>query len=459
MHDVSGFEKSILIGLKSCGIEPSAVSASSPLGLAVSGGADSVSLLVSLASLFDSLCLRVITVDHGIRPEEESGGDASFVRALCERLSVPCTLVKIPHGKIESDAKSSGGSVEALARKFRYEAFDSFIKNENLCALCLAHNQNDQCETLIMRFLQGSAGEGMGGIARARHKIIRPLLDVSRLEIESYLVSKNQKWCTDSTNSDTKYLRNKIRNLLVPLLNENFSGWQKAVLSGAKKSAVDEDFFQNALSSIEGGGDSSKISRACFYSLHDSLKRRVFFSLLNKNGFGSRFPYRLFEEICSWKDCESREVSFEEVKVSLDSENLSVSRVSTDSCIESSFSFFLKKIGDRIDEDDLTLTVDSDEALHGNAVLSFSSENSPDKTAFPVSLPVCARGVLFGDEILTAGKSHKSVLQILSDWKIPEKLRDRVIVIEELCANSDSVRAVLASHLGFKNWIVEEAKV
>ena len=148
------FEKKVLFGLKYCGIDTESISDNSPLGIAVSGGADSVSLLLSLSSLFSSRILRVITVDHGIRPNEESGGDALFVENLCRSMSISCKVVKIPHGKIAKNAGESSDSLEAVARDFRYEAFFSFIKEENLCALCLAHNQNDQTETLLMRFLQ-----------------------------------------------------------------------------------------------------------------------------------------------------------------------------------------------------------------------------------------------------------------------------------------------------------------
>ena len=126
------FENKVLSGLASCGIEPDSVSKKSPLGAAVSGGADSVSLLLSLCAVFGSEKLRVITVEHGIRSAGESGGDADFVENLCRSLGVPCTLVKIPHGKIIELAKKDKKSVEEVARNFRYEAFESFIQKENL---------------------------------------------------------------------------------------------------------------------------------------------------------------------------------------------------------------------------------------------------------------------------------------------------------------------------------------
>lgn len=460
------FEKKVLFGLKYCGIDTESISDNSPLGIAVSGGADSVSLLLSLSSLFSSRILRVITVDHGIRPNEESGGDALFVENLCRSMSISCKVVKIPHGKIAKNAGESSDSLEAVARDFRYEAFFSFIKEENLCALCLAHNQNDQTETLLMRFLQGSGGEGMGGISRIRGKIIRPLLEITRKEIEAYLTERNQSWRTDSTNSDTKYLRNKIRNILVPMLNENFSGWQKALLSGVKKSMADEDFFKSSLLELECGADSSKISRQYFFSLHDALKRRLFYSLLNKKGFSSRFPFRLFEEICSWKDEKNRELTFENLKISLDSENLLFSFFTPEPFIESSFAFFLTDIGDIIENNDFIISVEclpqSEKACgQKKALLTFSpSKSGMEKVSLQVFLPLCVRSALPGDEILAGNGKRKSVSQIFSDWKIPKKLRERVLLLEEVSSGREnSLRALLASHLAFKNWIVEEAKL
>lgn len=458
MKNLLAFEKKILMGLRECKISEKSFSSSFPLGIAVSGGADSVSLLVSLASIFDSSCLRVITLDHGIRVEEESSNDADFVRELCEKFSIRCRLVKIPHGKITSFAETSSQSVEAVARNFRYEAFESFIKDENLCALCLAHNQDDQCETLMMRFLQGSGTEGMGGIERIREKYIRPLLSISRKEIESYLREKNQIWCTDSTNSDTKYFRNRVRNVLVPVLNENFPGWQNAVLSGAKKSSADESFFIQESKSFRTHSvcekSSVKIDAAYFFNLHPALQRRVFFGALNDAGFGGRFPFKIFEEILSWGDKKSAKVSFENVCVIFDCEKLEIfvtdekNEVSeAKSCIESGFYFLFKRAGE-------CLSVGGLSFYAGNCFEV--QESSGQKISLSAKYPFVVRSALPGDQIKTADGKYKSLSEIFADWKIPENQRNEAVVVEELCSGEKkTLRAVLAFHLGAKNWIVE----
>lgn len=464
MKNLLPFEKSVLSGLEQCGIHFDSVSDVSPLGVAVSGGADSVSLLLSLTEIFGCKKIRAVTVNHGIRSKEESGGDADFVKSLCGSLGVKCKVVEIPAGKIAELSKNEKKSVEEIARKFRYEAFETFIIEENLLSLCLAHNQGDQLETLLMRFLQGSALEGMGGIVKVRGKISRPLLEIPRKEIEAYLVSKNQSWRTDSTNFDTKYLRNKVRNVLVPVLNENFSGWQKAVLSGAKKSACDEDFINSFSAKIEEIcfnplSNSVEFRREFFYRLHDSMKRHVFFEALNKVGFGGRFPYRLFEEIASWKNENAREVCFEGVKILLDSQNLAViyssehQNIDENSFSESGFSFFFSKDGDCAEFDGFVVRAENE-----NLVVE------PEKTdagnvSFAVDFPCLVRSFAAGDEVLDAAKKFKPIAKIFSDWKIPQHLRDKVIVIEEIFSDSSRIKSVIASPLGFKNWIVDFEKL
>ena len=466
------FENKVLKGLRSCGVNPDSVSGSSPLALAVSGGADSVSMLLSLYKIFGAESLCVITVDHGIRSDEESGGDAFFVRDLCAARHIRCHVEKIPSGNIERLAKSTNQSLEAVARGVRYDAFSSFVEREKIQFICLAHNRNDQAETLLMRFLQGSAGEGMSGIRKKRGLYVRPLLEIPRTEIENYLRLQNQPWRTDGTNADTAFLRNRIRNVLVPLLDAHFSGWQNGILMGAKKSACDEDFIRESAKEFffeSDGKGHSKIRRDLFFSLHDSLKRRLFFSALNETGFGGRFPFSLFEEIVSWKSFGSRSLSFEGVSILLDDEFLEISvssgRPEESAPIESGFSFLFNAPGEKFEFDGLmisTVVLSEDGGLFLEFERTNSQEFSPlksEKISFSCSLPFIVRSVCPGDSIETVSGTQKKVSDILSDWKIPLALRGRVLAVEELSPSenmhSSRLKALLAFHIGSKNWIVE----
>ncbi|MBQ4377974.1 MAG: tRNA lysidine(34) synthetase TilS [Treponema sp.] len=482
------FEKNVLKGLSLCGVSSTTLTDHSYapeghflLGAAVSGGADSVSLLLGLVSLFGSEKIRVITVDHGIRSTKESGGDALFVKNLCEKMGVRCKIFKIESGLIEKTARAQKKSTEETAREMRYSAFESFIEEEKLSFLCLAHNQNDQLETVLMRFLQGSGSEGLIGIARSRGKYIRPLLDISRSEIEEYLTEKKQVWRTDSTNSDTKYLRNKVRNVLIPVLNENFCGWQKAVLTGAKKAEIDEGFLKNqakecladSLLPTQTDAATLTISRENFYSLPPALARRIFVSDLNRLGFGGRFPFHLIEEVLSWKNEKNHELTFENIRISLDSEKLQIKHDSEDSekkrFTDGGFSFILEKAGDKCEIGDFLAKVTErtpenetgPEASHsesrkivsrGKITVSPKIPGLPD-ISFESSLPVIVRSAIPGDEIRTADGKLKSVSDIFNDWKVPEKLRGTLPIFEELGKNG-RITALLGEYAGFKNWIV-----
>lgn len=464
------FEKKLLSGLKECGISLADISEVTPLGVAVSGGADSISLLLALSSFIPENCLRVITVDHGIRSEEESGGDALFVKDFCERKKIKCLLHKIPHGQLEKRAAHKSLSLEAEARRARYEAFDEFIKSEGLCALCLAHNQNDQTETLLMRFIQGSSS--LGGIAQVRGKYIRPLLNFSRNEIESYLIDNKQEWRTDNTNYDVKYLRNRIRNILVPVLNEHFPAWQKSLLLGAKKSAVDEDYLSSLVNlESEYVGLKSKslfFDRNYFFSLHDALKSRIFFCGLNKIGFGDRFPYSLFEQILSWSKERYKRLTFENLTISLDSEKLEFSlndSPAEKSCIESGFSFVFDRTGETFETDDFTVSSDFNNKIQKHILILRAKklQDFSEKDTFRISVkfPCLVRSELPGDKIPAKDGSEKAIKDIFSDWKIPPELRGRIPVVEEISASGgkSAIKAIFSMFSVTKNWIVEDAKL
>ena len=203
------------------------VSDKKSIGIAVSGGADSVSLLVSLSHLSKefNVPLRVISINHNLREEKESFSDVKYVEFLCNEIiktgiDLKFFAVNFPRGKILEIAKERNKGVEEAARFLRYKAFDEFFINENVSCVCLAHNLNDNIETVLMRFLQGSSFEGLSGIKFVREKFVRPLLNISRKEIEEYLNSIKQNYVTDSTNNSLDYSRNRIRNIVIPELEK-----------------------------------------------------------------------------------------------------------------------------------------------------------------------------------------------------------------------------------------------
>ena len=282
-----------------------------PIGVAVSGGADSIALLLSMSEIISPL--YVITVNHNIRPAAESAGDVAFVLEVCEELrkrgrDVVCEAVELERGAVAQEAERRGGGIEEAARYLRYAAFEKFVAERGLGVLCTAHNMNDQLETVLMRFLQGSPAEAAGGI-RARREmnvdgavIARPLLDISRTEIEAYLQSRGFTWRTDKTNFETDYLRNRIRLNLVPFLNEQFPGWQKSVLSGAEKACEDAELILSCVEKVpvSAGPDGEvEISLNDFKSSPIAVQRRLILSACNKAGERARIPNQFVKDVLS----------------------------------------------------------------------------------------------------------------------------------------------------------------
>ncbi|MBP5518997.1 MAG: tRNA lysidine(34) synthetase TilS [Treponema sp.] len=524
------FEKKVLYALRDCGVnlcdyfshtaQSSAlskiVSHTPPrLGVAVSGGADSVSLLLSLSEiLFElkkktlecgeekscgshdvstpsskntgsqaaaaSFTLYVISVNHNIRPAEESGGDADFVFEVCENLrrrglDVVCNVVELERGAVDAYAKERGCGTEAAARDLRYAAFERFIAEQNLGFLCLAHNRNDQLETLLMRFLQGSTAEAAAGIKARRGLYIRPLLCVERSEIEAYVASRGFSWRTDKTNYETDYLRNKIRLNLVPFLNQEFPFWQTGVLSGAEKSYEDslviqkfvEDFPLFVSKNPETSSIEVKIPLESFISSPAAIQRRVLLSACNKIGETSRIPNHFLSDVINCLNDSFSNSSDSDFSKSLKTLSFSKHFASVDIIIEKNNLFVKKHKQNNTDCVFFDIIEES-----GNFSFPFGNLNvfnlreskgekkvsvciSEISIADDISLPFCVRSVQPGDLILCADGSEKKVSDILSDWHIESEKKLLVPVIQLLGETNQPIKAVLARFLGYKDWIVK----
>ncbi|MFP3043674.1 tRNA lysidine(34) synthetase TilS [Treponema primitia] len=210
---------------------------------AVSGGADSTAMLAALAALgrFEFRCLHV---EHGIRPAPESRGDAAAVEALCAEFGIPCSVVSITPGKIERTAKKRGIGIEAAARLYRHAAWNAEARRVGAAKVLVAHTREDLLETALMRILRGSGPAGLAAMPRSRGIVIRPILDRSRAEILAYLEERGIPYRTDSTNTDPKYLRNRIRHKLIPCLDEFFPGWRKTLPDLAETQRMAADFLE-----------------------------------------------------------------------------------------------------------------------------------------------------------------------------------------------------------------------
>ena len=185
---------------------------------AVSGGADSVSMLHVLLSLQDTLGIRVEAAhfNHHLRGAE-SDRDEHFVRQLCLEHRVTLHTV---HFNTEQEAKERHISIEMAARELRYAWFEKTREACSAAVIAVAHHQDDSVETLLLNLIRGTGINGLRGIRPRNGHIVRPLLCLDRKEIVGYLESIGQAYVTDSTNLQDEYTRNKIRLNLLPMMQE-----------------------------------------------------------------------------------------------------------------------------------------------------------------------------------------------------------------------------------------------
>lgn len=187
----------------------------------VSGGADSICLLFTLHAIAPvrNLQLFVVHVEHGIRGKT-SLEDAAFVEEQCRLWGIPYRRFSYPVPEIAAKWKKS---LEETGRELRYQAFEEACREYNGNKIAVAHHMDDQVETILLNLFRGSGMKGLCGIPAVRGKVIRPLLCVTRAEIETFLREQNIFWRTDETNQSEEFLRNKIRNRLLPYIQREMN--------------------------------------------------------------------------------------------------------------------------------------------------------------------------------------------------------------------------------------------
>ncbi|MDR1101104.1 MAG: tRNA lysidine(34) synthetase TilS [Clostridiales bacterium] len=241
----------------------------------VSGGADSICMLHKLArgELEDWRGCEVVAAHFDHRLRANSGADALFVRETCDKLGVEC---RVRSEDVQAYAHEHKISTETAGRLLRYEFFVE-IARENGGIIATAHNANDSAESVIMHLLRGSGRAGLCGI-RSRElagtRVVRPIIDMPRAEIEEYCRENSIEYLRDETNDDTQFFRNKVRHEIMPIIYENAGLEALGRASGILRE--EEDFLRAEVARLmcenvrEG-----EFSANWFNSLHKAIKRRV----------------------------------------------------------------------------------------------------------------------------------------------------------------------------------------
>lgn len=253
------------------------IEAGDTVTVGLSGGADSVALLLSLLDLKDELGISVKAahLNHMLRGDE-SNRDEEFVRNLCHKLNVECV---IKHVNVLEISKNQKLSVELAARQARYDFFDSLDSK-----IATAHSADDNLETIIYNLSRGTGIKGLCGIPAKRGRIIRPLLECTREENEHCCIVHGVEFVTDSSNLTDDYSRNKIRHLVVPVLKEINSGAVQNAIRSSKLLIADNDFlFSEAMKAYDEIQNlSNNVDE--LLKLHPAILSRVLKIMAEKHG-------------------------------------------------------------------------------------------------------------------------------------------------------------------------------
>jgi tRNA(Ile)-lysidine synthase len=211
------------------------------IGVACSGGADSMSLLHYLNSIKDQLNFKVvaITVDHGIR--ESSDKDAEFVVNYCNKHSIKVYKYK---GKVRELSETNGQTLEQAAREFRFKIFNELLAKKEITKVALGHHMQDQAETIMLNIFRGSGLQGAGGMDLVRDNVfLRPLLKTSKSEIMAYINANEIPYVEDETNQSNEYARNYIRNLIMPLIRNKWKNADSIICNFGETCKQDDEFI------------------------------------------------------------------------------------------------------------------------------------------------------------------------------------------------------------------------
>lgn len=239
--------------------------------VALSGGADSMALLHVLLSLREEYRLHIAAAHyhHGIRGEE-ADRDEGFVRGVCETLGVPLT---VGHGDVPKQAKESGLGLEECAREMRYAFLEQAAQG---AFIATAHSLSDCEETFLFNLSRGASLHGLTAIPPVRGRIIRPLIDCSRDEIEEYCRENGIDYITDSTNASDAYTRNRLRHRVVPELkacNPAFDAAFSRLLDGLRED--DELLGELAQSVLDRAQTETGYRVEALLGVHPSLQKRA----------------------------------------------------------------------------------------------------------------------------------------------------------------------------------------
>ncbi len=434
--------------------------------LSVSGGKDSQVMLHCVHALLKHFpfTLSVVTVNHNIRNSKESKGDADLVHTYAvNSLGLSCSTITIEPKEIERIAKQRERGIEEAARHVRYTHIKKHAQSIGAKVVFFAHNKNDQLETLLQHFIQGSCA-GISGFASSgirqylpfpldeKNKdepyelyLFRPLLKINRDDIDHYATIHDVPFREDSTNSELNYFRNRVRHTLVPVLNEFFTGWDTGVINGGEKAFQETLFIESIVNEYtwEVYNNEVRMSLDDFTKQGFPVKIRLLYKGIELTDYEGKIPYSMLK-LCA---LGQRKVQGNGLELLYKNNYVIIKLIKQHKTPLLPFSIVV-----------------NEEGIYKTEYGTFVVKASVQKSELPADtergdyyigtfhLPLKIRSKNQGDTILTAQGTHKSLKKIFSEWRVDENHRTLLPLIE----HDGDINCIWGSPYGYKNWYVKD---
>lgn len=389
------------------------------IGVAVSGGSDSMALLHFLNANKEKLDIEVVAIhfDHAIR--ENSIKDAQFVENFCKDHSIRLMKTRV---NVPSFCEKKGTSIEMGARELRYNFFEKLLDKGIVDKIALAHHISDQAETILMHLFRGSGLQGAEGMSYSRGKFIRPMLDTEKKEIMQYIADNFIEYVDDETNFMNNYTRNYIRNEIMPKIKERFPNAENALVGFGKRCKEDSDFIEKQLF-FDGVMIEKNLAKIplTYFVYESSIINRIIFKALKELGIYSDIERKHIEAI---KDLAKYAENGSKIdlpnKISVHKEYEYITIVSKQMLSKGGERAF--KGGKLTFENFGTITVSRTTDLNfENATHLIDAKKVPKNCVW--------RYRKDGDEFRRFGGGKKKLKSYFIDQKVPQRLRDYIPVL------------------------------
>lgn len=382
------------------------------VAVALSGGSDSMALIHFMKSQSELFGFKVIAVnvEHGIRGKE-SLSDSEFVENYCKKADIPLIRYSVDAPK---KAQTDKLSLEQAARILRYECFADAIKKGKCDKIATAHHLSDNAETVLFNLFRGASLKGVSGIPETNGYVIRPFISVSKDEIADYIAENDIPFVTDSTNFDTEYSRNYIRQIILPEIKKIFPEAEKRISNFSAIAKEEDDFLDSlARSYITYDGDKVFIP----VSVSDVVFKRAVIVALQKLGLKKDWESVHAESVCSLKNLQNgKEISLPK--------NIFAIREYDKVCLS------VKPDG-KNELYQLPFKEGKTDFLGKTLVVSEKTDDLPLSAGFYADLSKIPENAVFrtrrnGDVFRKFGGGSKKLNDYFTDEKVPLRLRDDI---------------------------------